>query len=308
MSIKKHGVSRPSVLIMDEHEWSGRALESVLAGSEWTVQRVNSGCAGLTKVREQEQDLVFISDRLPDGKAFEFCRALKDDPSFSATIPVIVTSLERQSRRQRLAVLEAGAWEVLTHPLDAEEIVCKLRTYGRAKSEIDRLTGDCLVDQLTGLYSRRGLERRALEMSSVARRTHQGLACVAMAGSPSHDEDWDAMAAAAKRAAEALKLALRASDAVGRLRNTEFAVFAPITEAKGPLKLAHRLADAIRSQDTKRAGEPGFELRAGYDTVCDAAETPTEDLLLHATLALREAKTGSSGGWIRPFEADSGTA
>ena len=308
MPTKNEDGNRPLVLIMDNHEWSARALESVLTANGWMVQRVRLGRAGLAKVREQQPNLVFIGDPFPGGTALEFCRALKDDPSFSAAIPVIVTTPERPSRRQRLAVLEAGAWEVLTHPLDAEEIVCKLRTYGRAKSEIDRLTGDCLVDQLTGLYSRRGLERRALEMSSVARRTHQGLACVAMTSSTSHDEDWDAIAAAAKRAAEALKPALRASDALGRLRNTEFAVFTPITDAEGPVKLVHRLADAIRSQDTESAGEPGFELRAGYDAVSDAAETPTEDLLLHATLALRQAKTGSTGDWICSFEADSGTA
>jgi PleD family two-component response regulator len=294
----------PLVVIVDHHEWSARALESVVTASRFTVERAHTIDSGLAKAREPGVSLVFVCHRLSDGTAADFCRQLQDDPRFKSYIPVVVTASEPLARGDRLGLLQAGAWEVLTHPLDAEEIVCKLHTYSRANYEILRAAGDSLVDQLTGLYSRRGLERRALEISSVARRTHQGLVCVAMASSASHDDEWDSIAVTAKRAAEAFKPALRASDALGRLHNTEFAVFAPITDAEGPVKLIRRLADAIRSQED---AEPGFGLCAGYDTVFDAAETATDDLLLHATLALREAKKDSTGDWIRPFEPDTDT-
>jgi diguanylate cyclase (GGDEF)-like protein len=295
----------PLILIVDHHEWSARALESVVAACRFNVERAYTGECGLAKARTKKVGLVFVGHRLSDGDAVGFCRALRDEPAFRSYIPILVTASEPLARSHRLALLQAGAWDVLTRPLDPEEIVYKLQAYDRARREVDEISEACLIDQLTGLYSRRGLERRAVELRSEASRSGRGLVCVAMERSSAALDARDTADDATRRTADSLRTTTRASDAVGRLRNAEFAIFAPITDAEGPLRLAHRLAGAIRSADAPgTSGEP-TGLRAGYDFAPDPAEQPIENLLLHATKALSEAKSGSDQDWIRPFQSGS---
>ena len=116
--------------------------------------------------------------------------------------------------------------------------------------------------------------------------------------------------AAVQQLAKAFKSAGRGSDAIGRLGKTEFAIIAPNTDSAGALRLAERLAEAIRAMDTGGPeAPPSFELRAGYDAVSDAREAPAaaRDVLMRATIALRKSKTnGREGDWIRPFETRAG--
>lgn len=292
----------PVVLIVDDQEWSARALESVLSPAGYAVTRAYTAKKGLERARTQPPDLMFINITLPDGSGVALCRTLREDSAFRANIPIIVTSSGRPTREQRLAALKAGAWDLLTYPLDAQELLCRLEAYTDAKFETDRIQRESLIDHPTGLYNLHGLEQRAVELRSLAQRQGWALACVVLAPSSARQEDHEAVAAAVMRLASALKAVGRVSDAIGRLGVSEFAIFAPSTNAAGAAMLAERLAAAIRS--SQKEGEVPFGLRVGYDAVENVCETPAEaqELLPRATIALSRAMSAENVDWIQPFE------
>jgi diguanylate cyclase (GGDEF)-like protein len=298
----------PVVLIVDDQEWSTRSLDSVLAPNGYAVVRAYTAAKGLERAQAQAPDLVFISNDLPDCTGAQLCHSFRDSAQLPHSVPLIIVSPERPTREQRINALEAGAWEFLSYPVDARELVLRLDCYIRAKFEADRARDQCLLDERTGLYNLRGLEQRARELRSMAYRTHEPLACVVMApvisvarGQLTTDEQ--SALAVAERLGVALKKAGRISDAIGRLGLSEYAILAPSTDAEKVVKLVERIEEAVRSSTEVDSREP-IELRVGYDAVADVRATPLEasDLLIHATLALRKAKENGNGGHIQAFE------
>jgi diguanylate cyclase (GGDEF)-like protein len=302
----------PVVLIVDDQEWSTRSLESVLAPNGYAVMRAYTARKGIERALVQPPDLLFVSTNLPNGDSVSLCRTLRKSPNFGASVPILVTSPERPTREQRLAALEAGAWEFISYPIDAQELLLRLGAYVHAKFEVDSAQDRCLVDEPTGLYNLRGLEQRARELRSQAYREHQAMACVVVApAQPSKENEQgdngsdEAAIAAAGKLGRALRRMGRTSDAIGRLGKNEFAILAPSTNAAGAAKLAERIAEEIRNgADGDKSTGPDLSLHAGYDAVANMRETPIEarDLLLHATTALRQVKSKGNGDWMHAFE------
>ncbi len=300
----------PLVLIIDDHEWSTRSLESILAPSGYAVMRAYTGAKGLERAQAEQPDLLVVDASLPDGDGLTLCRSLRDDPVLGRT-PIIVTAVEHPTRQQRLEAMRAGAWDFLAHPFDPEEMLLRLGTYVRAKVETDRMKDDCLVDELTGLYNQRGLERRARELGSQAFRAHGSLACVVFAPDLQGNEPEDVVRQAVHQLGRAFRNFGRISDAIGRWGKTEFAIVAPETDATGAVKLAERLGAAIKTMPGANGHDATpMRLRAGYDAVTNVREAPLGalDLLGHAAAALRRSRGDGNGQWIAPFESTGATS
>jgi diguanylate cyclase (GGDEF)-like protein len=299
-------------LIIDNKDWSARSLESVLTPAGYDVIRVKTGMNGVARARAHPPDVILMNFDLPDGNAVGLCHLLRDEQRIGPSIPIVVLSTGHATRQQRLAALEAGAWEFLTYPFDAQELLLRLDGYTAAKAEVDRVKQESLVDDGTALYTGRGLERRAEELRSLAFRQGGPLACLVIAPAfesgqerPSSGADVDAIEDAIEEIAEALRDAGRVSDAIGRLGRTEFAIVAPATDAAGAVKMAERLAAAIHRANNK-PDSPHFSLRAGYEAVSNVREAQIEahDLLERAAIAMRRAKPNGEGEWLMPFEME----
>ncbi len=311
MPIRPPRARPPVALIVDGQEWSYRSLESVLMPAGYAVMRANSEMQGVKRARAHPPDVLFAALNLPDGSGIGLCHTLQEDLRFGADIPIIVMGRGVPTKEQRLAALEAGAWEFLTYPFDGDELLLKLEAYTGAKFEVDRIREQSLIDHLTGLYSTRGLERRAQEMRAQAYRNEQPLACVVIAPSfesdgesPGAGTDVETVEAAVTHLAKTLRDIARISDVVGRLGRTEFAVLAPATDANGAIRMAERLAEAVLSSRGTGGDGPKFKLRAGFDAVANLRESPIEgqDLLERAAIALRRARGAENDEWIQAFD------
>jgi diguanylate cyclase (GGDEF)-like protein len=293
----------PVVLIVDDQEWSTRSLESILAPSGFAVMRSFTARNGLERAHAHLPDIVILDVDLPDGDGFELCRTLRADPKLGERTPILISCPERPTRQQRLDAFRAGAWDVIGYPVDAEELVFRLDAYAKAKFESDRRQDAGLIDESTGFYNLKGLQRRADELSSWAYRASAALACVVFAPVLSAEDVEAVHADVLQAVSQALRAAGRRSDVIGRLGQSEFAVLAPSTDAEGAVRLAERLGGAIRSRGQSGTGAK-VELRAGYDAVANARETPAtgKDLLRHATIALRKSRANGHGDWVHPFE------
>src|SRR5215207_6265421 len=309
MANRDKASSPPLVLIANDQEWSARSLESILGPSGYSVVRAYTGQQAVERARTTQPDLIILDAQMPDIHGFEVCRMLRNDPRFSATTPIVITTSGPSGRTQRLEAYQAGAWEFLGQPLDGEALLLKLATFLRSKREVDSLREESLLDPGTGLYNMRGLSHRAQEIGADAFRRRDPLACVVFSPEPEGSGPGESSDEETQRIAEPVgvlfKRAGRSSDAIGRLGQAEFAIIAPATTNEGALRLIQRLGGSIEASPIPvRGGERCLRVRAGYCAVPDFAESPVDavELLLRATTALRDLKRDGDGEQVRAFD------
>jgi diguanylate cyclase (GGDEF)-like protein len=310
MANRDKAPNAPLVLIANDQEWSARSLESILGPNGYSVVRAYTGQQALERARSSQPDLIILDAQMPDMHGFEVCRTLRSDPRFSATTPIVITTSGPSGRAQRLEAYRAGAWEFLGQPLDGEALLLKLSTFLQCKREVDALREENLLDPGTGLYNMRGLSRRAREIGAEAFRRRDPIACVVFAPDQDEDESDTQEDEDARRMSDQVALlfrqAGRASDAIGRLGQSEYGVIAPATGPEAAIRMVRRLGGVIESSPIPvRGGEKNLRLRAGYCAVPDFAESSVDavELLLRATTALRDLKReGKAGERIRAFE------
>ena len=118
-------VHHPVALIGSAHEWSSRALGSLLQARGYAVLLAHTGAATRDQARTSQPDLILLDTTLTDMDDLELCRALRDDPLVART-PIITLSEEPTTEGKRLAALQAGASDVLSPPLRLEDVYRKV--------------------------------------------------------------------------------------------------------------------------------------------------------------------------------------
>ena len=289
----------PVVVVAHAGTWLTRALDSMLAPQGYRVLSVASGRELLEQAPELEPDVVLLDANLQDVDSIVVCRRLRLHRAVSWHTPVIMITSTPATKQQRLAALEAGAWDYLSLGLNAEELLLKVDAFTRVKLETDHVLEEDTEPE-SGLYTKRGLERRARELVSDAFRRHAPLACVAL----SVEADATASPVVVDFASRLLQASGRASDAIGRAASGEFLVLAPSTAPAGAAQMAHRLSQVIE-RGPRPAGLPPLEVRAGFEAVVDLHETPLDpaSLLGHASVALGRARSAGNGSRIQRYQA-----
>jgi PleD family two-component response regulator len=284
----------PLVLIASDGEWFARSLESVLELNGYLVHRSAGGSHAVEAAHQVRPDAILLDDADSDMSMLGICRALRDDPLFDHSTPIVITSSAPSAPRVRTEAFAAGAWEYCGQPLDTEALLLKLSTFIRARREL--AMSQSLTDPITGLYSPLGLEQWAKKLGAMAFRKHESIACVAVmttAGAAQgavagEVEDGEAL----NRMADVCHAQSRRSDVVGYLGQSRFAIIAPDTDAPGAQKLIARLREALSAA----GGDEGSLLRAGYcaiTNVAAAAINPAE-LMRRAEAALQYAEVSGS--------------
>src|SRR5713226_7364678 len=236
----------PVVLLANSGTWLNQALDSVLEPLGYRVVSVGSGRELLDRAPAARPDVILMDANLQDLDSLAVCRTLRQNRAVSWHTPIFMITSTPATKQQRLAALEAGAWDYLSLVLNGEELALKLDAFTRVKLETDHA-----VEPASGLYTMRGLERRARELVSDAFRRHAPLACVALAVElVPQDANPARLAAppvAVAYAAHVLQARGRTSDAIGRLGRSEFAILAPSTAPEGAALMARRLRQALET-------------------------------------------------------------
>jgi PleD family two-component response regulator len=261
----------PLVLIGNAQEWSARSLESVFAVDEYEVHRLDSGRDVIQHARSMSPDLIILDQNLRDLDSTAVCRVLRDDPRIGLGTPiVIVTAATTIDRAKRLLALDAGAWDVLSLPLEGDILLLRLRNFLSAKQESDRIRHGILVDAQTGTYNRRGLEMLGRELGADVGRAGEPMACVALTldvvGSSARASTAKPVPAQlAEYLADLLKQRGRVSDVVGRLDEDEFALLLPYTGEQGVQRMFLRLQETINgAPPIWVGGDRNVRLCGGY--------------------------------------------
>lgn len=288
----------PLVLVANDQEFAVRSLESVLTPRGYGVARAFTGQRALELIRAAQPDAIILDMQLPDVEGLEVCRRLRTPPEISRLVPIILTTSGEVTRAQRVEAYAAGAWDVLTEPLDLEVFLAKLDAFIRAKREVDGVRQAGLLDGGTGLYNSSGLTQRVREISAGAARHHQGVACVAFSVTQIGMEPSVPLDVVAEHVRAACDEQLRGSDVVGRLGPDEFAVVAPATDREGAERLVQRLRSSAEKRPVRFAGHDHFlRLHVATAVVGDAArpEIDPSELIAAASTGLRTHQPAPNG-------------
>jgi two-component system cell cycle response regulator len=298
----------PLILLVDDQEWTSRSIESILRPKGHVVLKAYTGQQALDLVTKVSPDALIVDVHLPDIDGIDLVRKLRASPTIQSTTPVLMITGGSVSRAERLEALGAGAWDILTHPVEPNELVLRMETFVRAKQDADRLRDEGLTDPATGFYNARGILRRAREIGADALRFERPVTCIAFGPQPLEARDRDADAVleeVSRQVAAALRSVTRVSDTVGRLGPGEFIVVAPGTDRGGAVRLADRVFEAIDAAAAQRLLDPEHlkQVKAGFFAIRGTEPTTPEDLLLKATTALRRAQTERGGFRVRAYDA-----
>jgi two-component system cell cycle response regulator len=122
------------ILIVDEVPTNRIVLKVKLAVASYDVVQADTLAAAAASIAVRTPALVILSDRLGGSDAaLHFLRKLRGDP---ATSPVAVMVLGQEiAPDRRLALLSAGADDVLQFPLDEGVLLARVRSLVRQRSE-----------------------------------------------------------------------------------------------------------------------------------------------------------------------------
>lgn len=114
------------VLIVDDETQIRRFLRISLEANGYHVHETTSGEEAIVRTAQLRPDLVILDLGLPDIDGLEVLKRLRE---WTQT-PVIVLSV-RDSDRDKVAALDAGADDYLTKPFSIDELMARVRTAQR---------------------------------------------------------------------------------------------------------------------------------------------------------------------------------
>jgi len=242
------------VLIVTSEDIVSRSLDTILAPAGFTVAQVFTAAAALEIARHDTPppDVFILDLQSADADGLNLCRELRALPRLTAATPILLITPGAGTRAMRLEALRAGASDLLSGVLDAEEFVLDLQARLAAKFTVDQARADGLTDAATGAYNTKGLVRRANEVVASAARHQAVFACAAFVPEgavPAAD-----LADLGDKLGVEFYRQARTSDALARVGPAEFVVLAPETDAKGAARLALRLAAAVESSINSNGG------------------------------------------------------
>jgi two-component system cell cycle response regulator len=250
------------ILIVDDRERQGLRIAAELAVDHRPVWESDLNKAHLTA--RGPVDLVIVNAASKTFDGLRFAAQLRSD-EFTRRLPILGI-VDPDARERLVKALDLGLNDVLTRPIDPQELAARVRSQVKAKRYADFLRNNldqslemAVTDQLTGLHNRRYMIG---QLEALVSRTAQGGEPVAALmididhfkaindsrGHASGDE-------VLRRFAVRLSASVRAIDVPCRYGGEEFTVIMPDTH----LEDARRIADRIRRQVAGSA----FDLAGG---------------------------------------------
>jgi two-component system cell cycle response regulator len=156
---------------------------------------------------------------------------------------------EDGDRNLAVAALEAGIRDVWMGPLSTAELAARLRAQLRVQGELRRLREQVCVDELTGIYNRRGilnmLERETNRLSHNG--SQLGILLIDVDEFKHINDTYGHSAGdeVLRAIGKVLRCSIRRSDAAGRIGGDEFLVVLPGVDELQAYQVAERIRSGI---------------------------------------------------------------
>jgi class 3 adenylate cyclase/CheY-like chemotaxis protein len=123
------------ILVVDDTPANVKLLEDLLVFHGYEVEAAANGEDALEAIRGRAPDLVLLDVMMPGLSGFDVCRAVRADSTLAMLPLVLVTALD--DREERVRGLEAGADDFLSKPVNAPELLARVRSLLRIRRLYD---------------------------------------------------------------------------------------------------------------------------------------------------------------------------
>lgn len=286
-------IAPAAILVVDDERGSRAGLELLLRGSGYRVASAASADAALRHARQHWLDLVITDVNLPKTDGYRLTELLRSEAR-NRDVPIVLVSGEATSQR-RVTGLDRGADDFLEKPLDADELLARVRMHLRHGERQADLLRRSEHDALTGLLNRGAIEEELAREMKRSYRTKLPVSVVMVDvddfkavndrfGHTAGDE-------ALREVGAALAHLLRSTDRVGRFGGDEFLAVLPDTDWAALETLVHRLrSDWQRYPPTPRGVPVPVMVSLGAATA-ERGES-IEALIRRADIAMYADKRG----------------
>lgn len=138
-------MTNATVLVVDNEPQIRRVLRTMLSSQGYSVVEAKSGDEAIDKVRGERVDLILLDVNMPGVSGIETCaeiRRLGDTPIIMLTV--------RNSERDKVQALDAGADDYIVKPFGADELMARLRAALRRAGPVESpppfVSDDLIVD------------------------------------------------------------------------------------------------------------------------------------------------------------------
>jgi two-component system, OmpR family, response regulator RegX3 len=112
----------PKILLIEDEEGLGEALEYQLEREGYAVERYTDGAVGLERFNAAGADLVLLDLMLPGMSGEEICREIRR----RSGVPIIMLTA-RDTEIDKVVGLELGADDYVTKPFSTRELLARIR-------------------------------------------------------------------------------------------------------------------------------------------------------------------------------------
>jgi len=115
------------ILVVDDSKTELHLLSEMLGKRGYQVRTAENGDEAMRRLGEDKPDLILMDVVMPGQNGFQLTRAITRDPRF-ADVPVIMCTSKNQET-DKVWGMRQGARDYVVKPVDADELMAKIRTF-----------------------------------------------------------------------------------------------------------------------------------------------------------------------------------
>ncbi|MDT8368455.1 MAG: GGDEF domain-containing response regulator [Longimicrobiales bacterium] len=281
------------LVVDDDLDCVARIRESLAGeppGRDHQIHHVRELTEALERIAHGGIDLILLQLTLPDSEGIVTFERMH---AFAPDVPILIYSREEDEETALLAV-RGGAQDFLTtEELDNSSLRRAVRYALERNRLISALRSLSLIDDLTGLYNRRGFSDLGSQYLKLGRRAGRGAGLVfidldrfkTINDTLGHHVGDRALI----RVADVLRATFRKSDLIARMGGDEFAVLAQ-DSWEAPEALAQRVRDAFAGFNATTREPYHLSMSVGATRTDGETRVRLEDLLEAADAAMYKEK------------------
>lgn len=116
------------ILVVDDSKTELMVLSDLLGKNGYSVRTAENAEEAFRRLSEEKPELILMDVVMPGQNGFQLTRAIARDPQYSS-IPIIMCTSKNQET-DRVWGMRQGARDYVTKPVNAEELISKIRALG----------------------------------------------------------------------------------------------------------------------------------------------------------------------------------